>query len=75
MTLNTEMRIDVAEGDVADFAADVLALKHARAFYGADGHVASRLIEAGERQAAVTPKNRRLLHAAHAREFSAILLS
>ncbi len=55
--MNTEMRIDVAEGDVADFAADVLALKYAQAFYGADGHVASRLIEAGEREAAVTPRD------------------
>ncbi len=40
MTLNTEIRIDVAEGDVANFAADVLALKYAQAFYGADVHAA-----------------------------------
>ena len=57
MTLNTEFRIDVAEQDVVDFAADVLALKYAQEFYGADGYVASRLIEAGEQEAAVTPRD------------------
>ena len=41
------VNIEVAVGDVLTVAADVLALKYARAFYGADLKVAQRLAEVG----------------------------
>jgi hypothetical protein len=36
--------VEVVEGDVADFTADILALKYAQALYGADGIVYERLV-------------------------------
>ncbi len=41
------VEIDVEEGDVVTFEADVLVLKHAQAFFGADLAVARKLLSAG----------------------------
>ena len=40
--------IHVVEGNIAEFSADVIALKFAQTFYGADQFVARLLVEAGE---------------------------
>lgn len=44
---NTSIRIEIEHGDVATYAADVLALKHAQNLYGADKQVVARLKAAG----------------------------
>jgi hypothetical protein len=51
-------RIDVVvvEDDVLGFEADVLALKHARAYYGADAAVANRLLIAGVPSDQLSPR-------------------
>lgn len=41
------VRISVQQGDVVDTRADVLLLKYARSFHGADAAVSSRLVDSG----------------------------
>ena len=49
--------INVEVGDIADCAAYVLALKYAQTFYGADVYISSKLIDAGERESSIRPKD------------------
>lgn len=49
-----EIRVEIA--DITEVAADVVALKYARAFHGADLAVAKRLIEAGTDPEALEPE-------------------
>ncbi len=46
----------MVQGDVLEFSADVLALKYAQHFYGADEAVSSRLIASGADPAALQPQ-------------------
>lgn len=45
--LQRSIRFEIVQGDVRDFASDVLILKFAKRFYGADEAVASRMLQHG----------------------------
>jgi len=51
-----EPKFEVLTGDITEIRADVLILKFAQAFYGADRHVANLLLQAGEDPTALQPK-------------------
>jgi hypothetical protein len=61
--MNPLQVLSVEQGDVMDFPCDVLVLKHAQGFYGADGAVASRLaiVEPGLLGLSLPPDKYRLL--------------
>ena len=50
-----EPRFELINGDVLKTSADVLALKYAQTYYGADRAASSRLVQAGEDPAVLTP--------------------
>ena len=49
------LEIEIVTGDVSDFSCDVLVLKHAQAFYGADAQVAAALTLGGVARAKIDP--------------------
>jgi hypothetical protein len=61
--MNPLQVLSVEQGDVMNFPCDVLVLKHAQGFYGADGAVASRLavVEPGLLGLSLPPDKYRLL--------------
>jgi hypothetical protein len=54
-----EVDFRVEHADIADFAADVVALKYAGALYGADGHVTNLLVRTGAPLRSLQPDNGR----------------
>jgi hypothetical protein len=49
------LEIEIVTGDVSDFSCDVLVLKHAQAFYGAEAQVAASLTLGGVDRAKIDP--------------------
>jgi hypothetical protein len=51
-----ELEFAIVIGDISEFSADVVVLKHAQAFYGADKFVSSKLEEVGISKSSLSPR-------------------
>ena len=50
-----ELEFTVEIGDISEFSADVIVLKHAQAFYGADEFISNKLGRAGIPKSIMSP--------------------